>query len=49
MTNGKCRYIVTGGWWGTGGAAGDVGVRRDVEGAGVVEMPGGGPNVLEMV
>ncbi len=32
-----------------GGAAGDVGVRRDVEGAGVVEMPGGGPNVLEMV
>ncbi len=21
VTNGKCRYIVTGGWWGTGGAA----------------------------
>ncbi|MDV3292376.1 hypothetical protein, partial [Mycobacterium avium] len=24
MTNGKCRYIVTGGWWGTGGAASPV-------------------------
>ncbi|CAG7253771.1 hypothetical protein PICSAR255_03904 [Mycobacterium avium subsp. paratuberculosis] len=43
VTNGKCRYIVTGGWWGTGGAAGGgAGTGGGAAGAGAAAAGGAG-------